>query len=369
MSTLRRTSLHDFNAARGARFVDFAGWEMPVQFKSILDEHRAVRAAAGLFDVSHMGELVVRGRGAGGFLDRLLTNDVSRLTPGGVLYSPMCHPTGGVVDDLLVYMRAPDDYLLCVNASNTAKDFAWIRRHVGEFSGEIEDQSAQWALLALQGPRSRAILEKLTPVPLAELHYYRFAEAPVAGVLSIVSRTGYTGELGYEVFVPWSHAVEVALAIEEAGRAEGLVCCGLGARDSLRLEAGFSLYGHEIDDEITPVQAGLLWTVKFTKAVPFIGREALLREKEAGPTHRVVFFHTGDRRIVRPGTPVLGPDGVAGRVLSGTLSPARGEAIGSALVDAAVAGTPDPILAVEVRGQRLPLRLTRPPFVPLPKHA
>ena len=366
MSTLRRTCLHDFNAARGARFVDFAGWEMPVQFKSILDEHRAVRTACGLFDVSHMGEIAVRGRGAGAFIDRLVTNDVSRLTPGGVLYSPMCHPTGGVVDDLLVYMRAPDDFLLCVNASNTAKDLAWIRRHVGEFSGEIDDQSAQWGLIALQGPQSTAVLEKLTPVPLRELRYYRFAEAPVAGVLSIVSRTGYTGELGYELFVPWDRAESIALALEDAGRAAGLIPCGLGARDSLRLEAGFSLYGHEIDDEITPVQAGLMWTVKLAKAAPFIGREALLREKTAGPARRVVFFRTGDRRIIRPGTPVLAGDAAVGRVLSGTLSPIRNEAIGSALVDSASA---DAALTVDVRGQRVPLTLCKPPFVDLPKHS
>ncbi len=366
MSTLRRTCLHEFNAARGARFVDFAGWEMPVQFKSILDEHRAVRTAAGMFDVSHMGEFLVRGRGAGAFIDRLLTNDVSRLTPGGVLYSPMCHPGGGVVDDLLVYMRAPDDFLICVNASNTGKDLAWIRSHAGDFGGAIEDQSQQWGLIALQGPRSRDILEKLTPVPLPELRYYRFAEAPVAGVLSIISRTGYTGELGYELFVPWDRAEEIAFALEEAGRTHGLIPCGLGARDSLRLEAGFSLYGHEIDDEITPVQAGLMWTVKLGKASDFVGREALLREKNEGPARRVVFFRTGDRRIIRPGTPVLAGEQAVGRVLSGTLSPVRNEAIGSALVTAAAATG---ALAVDVRGQRVALLTCKPPFVDLPKQS
>lgn len=366
MPSLRRTCLHEFNAARGARFVDFAGWEMPVQFKSILDEHRAVRTAAGMFDVSHMGEIIVRGRGAGAFIDRLITNDISRLTSGGVLYSPMCHPTGGVVDDLLVYMRAPDDFLICVNASNTEKDFAWIQRNVGDFSGEIEDQSARWGLIALQGPRSQAILEQLTPVPLRELRYYRFAEAPVAGVLSIISRTGYTGEHGYELFVPWERAEEIAFAVEEAGRAHGLIPCGLGARDSLRLEAGFSLYGHEIDDEITPVQAGLMWTVKPGKSTAFIGRDALLREKDEGPARRVVFFRTGDRRIIRPGTPVLAGGQPVGRVLSGTLSPVRNEAIGSALV-ATTAGAD--ALSVDVRGQSVALIACKPPFVDLPKQS
>jgi len=366
MSNLRRTCLYDFNAARGARFVDFAGWEMPVQFASILDEHRAVRTAVGLFDVSHMGEIVVRGCGAAALLDRIVTNDLARLAPGGVLYSPMCHPAGGVVDDLLIYQRAPEEYLLCVNASNREKDLEWIRRQAGDFSGEIEDQSDRWGLIALQGPQAPAVLERVTPVPLGALKYYRFAEAPVAGVAALVSRTGYTGELGYELFVPWERTEAVALALEEAGRPHGLVMCGLGARDSLRLEAGFPLYGHEIDDAISPVQAGLMWAVRLGKAAAFIGKEALLREKAAGPSQRVVHFHTGDRRIIRPGTPVHAAGAAVGRVLSGTLSPMRGEAIGSALV---ASGAAEAALEAEVRGQRVALTVCRPPFVTLLKQS
>lgn len=365
MTALRHTCLHAFNAARGARFVDFAGWEMPVQFRSILEEHRAVRTTVGLFDVSHMGEFVVRGRGAEAALDRLLTNDVSRLTPGRVLYSPMCHPHGGVVDDLLVYQRAPGDYLICVNAANTARDFAWIRDHLADASCTVEDASAAWGLIALQGPAAAATLQPLTPAALDQLKYYHFVESPVAGTTCLISRTGYTGERGFELFCPWDRAEVVASALEDSGRAHGLALCGLGARDSLRLEAGFPLYGHELNDDITPIQAGLDWTVKLNKDADFLGREVLAREKAEGPPRRVVFFRTGDRRIVRPDTPVLAAGATVGRVLSGTLSPMLNEAIGSALVsfprDEKIP------LHVDVRGQQLELRLVRPPFVALPK--
>ena len=215
MTTLRRTCLHAFNAARGARFVDFAGWEMPVQFRSILDEHRLVRTAVGLFDVSHMGEFTVRGPGAEVALDRLVTNDVSKLTPGRVLYSPMCHPHGGVVDDLLIYCRGDGDYLLCVNASNTAKDFAWIRDHLGsEPKCELEDVSSAWGLIALQGPGAGATLQPLTPATLGDLKYYHFVDDKVAGVSCLISRTGYTGERGFELFCPWDETETVAAALE-----------------------------------------------------------------------------------------------------------------------------------------------------------
>ncbi len=348
--------------------VDFAGWEMPVQYRSILEEHRAVRTTVGLFDVSHMGEFTVRGPEAESALDRLVTNDVAKLNPGRVLYSPMCRPTGGVVDDLLIYQRGPGDYLLCVNAANTAKDFAWIREHLADARCTLEDVSEQWGLLALQGPSAAATLQPLTPATLGDLKYYHFVESKVAGFPCLISRTGYTGERGFELFCPWGDAESIAAALEPSGRPHGLALCGLGARDSLRLEAGFSLYGHEIDDEISPIQAGLDWTVKFTKAAPFLGREVLAREKAEGPPRRVIFFRTGDRRIVRAGTPVLAGGATVGRVLSGTLSPMLNEAIGSVLLDApAAASVTTAPLSVDLRGQRVVLRPTRPPFVPLPK--
>ena len=365
MSELQRTPLRDFHAAHGGRLVDFAGWEMPVQYRSILEEHKAVRRAAGLFDVSHMGEVDVRGRDAGRFLNRLVTNDVAKLFPGRVLYSPMCYPSGGVVDDLLVYMRTPEDYFLCINAGNIAKDLAWIHEQSAGFDVTITDRSADYALLAVQGPRAAEIVQSLTGAKLGALKYYHFGEGTVAGIQCLISRTGYTGEDGFELYHAASDAVALAEAVLAAGVSFGLELAGLGARDSLRLEAGYPLYGHEITADISPLTAGLGWTVKLDKGADFIGRDALLAEKQTGSANRVVFFRTGDRRIVRAETPVLGPDGAAvGRVLSGTLSPILNEAIGSALVSAAAVAQP---LAVDIRGTKLPLTLVKPPFVAKPK--
>lgn len=365
MSELLRTPLRDFHAAHGGRLVDFAGWEMPVQYRSILEEHKAVRRAAGLFDVSHMGEVDVRGPQAGAFLNRLVTNDVAKLFPGRVLYSPMCYPHGGVVDDLLVYMRGADDYFLCINAGNIAKDLAWIREQAAGFDVTITDRCADYALLAVQGPRAAAIVQSLTGAKLGLVKYYHFTEATVAGVHCLASRTGYTGEDGFELYHAAADAVALAEALLAAGQPHGLELAGLGARDSLRLEAGYPLYGHEITADISPLTAGLGWTVKLDKGADFIGRAALLAEKQQGGAHKVVFFKTGDRRIVRAETPVLGADGApVGRVLSGTLSPILNEAIGSALVTAAAASAP---LAVDIRGTKLNLQLVKPPFVELKK--
>lgn len=365
MSELKRTPLRDFHVAHGARLVDFAGWEMPVQYRSILEEHKAVRRTAGLFDVSHMGEVDVRGPDAARFLNHLVTNDVAKLFPGRVLYSPMCYPHGGVVDDLLVYMRGADDYFLCINAGNIDKDLAWIRDQAAAFHVTIVDRSADYALLAVQGPRAAAIVQSLTGAKLGLVKYYHFTEATIAGIHCMASRTGYTGEDGFELYHAASDATALANALLEAGRSHGLELAGLGARDSLRLEAGYPLYGHEITADISPLTAGLGWTVKLEKGADFVGRNALLAEKTNGGADRVVFFRTGDRRIVRAETPVLGPDGVVvGRVVSGTLSPLLNEAIGSALVRTAAAALP---LAVDIRGTKLPLNLTKPPFVELKK--
>lgn len=365
MSDLKRTPLRDFHAAHGARLVDFAGWEMPVQYRSILEEHKAVRRTAGLFDVSHMGEVDVRGPEAGKFLNHLVTNDVAKLFPGRVLYSPMCYPEGGVVDDLLVYMRAVGDYFLCINAGNIEKDLAWIRGQAAAFKVTITDRCADYALLAVQGPKAAGIVQLLASADLGGVKYYHFTEAKVAGIQCLASRTGYTGEDGFELYHAPAHASALASALLEAGRPHGLELAGLGARDSLRLEAGYPLYGHEITAEISPLTAGLGWTVKLDKGVDFVGRAALLAEKQGGSPRQVAFFKTGDRRIVRADTPVLDAAGATvGRVLSGTLSPILNEAIGSALVPAAAVVQP---LSVEIRGARLPLHLVKPPFVPLKK--
>lgn len=363
MNSPLRTPLHEFHREHGARFVDFAGWEMPVQYKSILEEHKAVRSAAGLFDVSHMGEILVSGPEAGTFLNRLVTNDVSRISPGRVVYTPMCRPDGGVVDDLLISNLGAEGYLLCVNAANRAKDLTWIRRQSTSFSCTVEDLSDQYGLLALQGPASDPILHNLANVDLSALPYYRFVEGEVAGIPCLISRTGYTGERGVELFCASGEADALARAILNSGEPHGLILAGLGARDSLRLEAGFSLYGHEISDTISPVEAKLLWTVKFDKG-EFFGREALLAQREDGTDATIVFFRTGERRIVRTGSPVLAGDEIVGTVVSGTLSPILNEAIGSMHVKTAVL---DQELAVDLRGKRTVLQPVKPPFLPLKK--
>ncbi len=365
MSELKRTPLRDFHASHGGRLVDFAGWEMPVQYRSILEEHKAVRRTAGLFDVSHMGEVDVRGTGAEAFLNQLVTNDVTKLFPGRVLYSPMCYPSGGVVDDLLVYRRGPTDFFLCINAGNIAKDLAWIREQAANFDVTITDRSDDYALLAVQGPRAAEIVQSLTGAKLGLVKYYHFTEGTVVGVHCIISRTGYTGEDGFELYHAAGDAVPLAEAILAAGTPLGLELAGLGARDSLRLEAGYPLYGHEITQDISPLTAGLGWTVKLDKGADFVGRAALHAEKQNGAAQRVVFFKTGDRRIVRAETPVLdGAGAIVGRVVSGTLSPILNEAIGSALVSSTAAALP---LAVDIRGTKLNLHLVKPPFVPLKK--
>ncbi len=345
--------------------VDFAGWDMPVQYKSILDEHKAVRQRAGLFDVSHMGEADVKGPEALKFLQHLVSNDCSKLFPGRVLYTVMCYPSGGVVDDLLVYMRGTDDYFLCINAGNIDKDIAWMQEQAKGFNCTVTNRSADYGQLAIQGPRAVEIVQALTKTTLADVKYYHFTDGEVACVKCIISRTGYTGEDGVELYCAAAETEKLAEAVFAAGQPLGLELTGLGARDSLRLEAGFPLYGHEITQDINPISAGLGWVVKFDKGA-FIGSDVLAADKAAGPKQKVVFFKTGDRRIVRAETPVLNAAGAAvGRVLSGTLSPILNEAIGSALVDAAATKEP---LFVDIRGTKLPLQLAKPPFVPLKKN-
>jgi aminomethyltransferase len=366
MSLLKRTPLHAFHVAHGGRIVDFAGWEMPVQYRSILEEHKAVRRTAGLFDVSHMGEVDVKGPDAGKFLQHLVTNDVAKLHPGRVLYTSMCHENGGVVDDLLVYMRGPEDYFLCINAGNIAKDLAWIREHAARFAVTITDRSEDYALLAIQGPKAAAIVQSLTGAKLDLIKYYHFGEGTVAGIHCLLSRTGYTGEDGFELYHAAADAPALAEALLAAGTPHGLELAGLGARDSLRLEAGYPLYGHEITADVSPLAAGLGWTVKLNKGSDFLGRAALEQEAKNGSARRIVFFKTGDRRIVRAGTDVLAEDGrTVGTVVSGTLSPILNEAIGSALVASAAAVAP---LAVDIRGTKLALKLVKPPFIELKKN-
>lgn len=361
MPDIKEIPLRNFHTKYGARFVNFGGWNMPVQYTSILEEHQAVRQAAGLFDVSHMGEFNVSGPAAGAFLDRLLVNAIAAAPAGKAIYSPMCAEDGTVVDDLIVYCIAPTEYLVCVNAGNIEKDLAWFQGKAAEWEldVEIKDRSDDFALLALQGPLA---LDILTNAGIGEAHQIkRFNHLPVTygGSQIRICRTGYTGEDGVEIYVAPDAAEGLAEALLEAGQEIGLKLCGLGARDSLRLEAGFPLYGHELSDAITPLQAGLSWTVKFKKA-DFVGKAALAEQKESGLRSRVVFFTLEGRRIAREGTSVINESGESvGRVLSGTLSPMMGTPIGSALVKSeALEGE----LYVDLRGNKQALKQAKPPL-------
>lgn len=357
--TLRRSPLNEIHVEAGARLVPFAGWTMPVQYASVIEEHRAVRERAGLFDVSHMGELRVRGAGAEGFLQRVTPNDVSKLTPGRAHYSGLLTEQGTYVDDLLVYRLAEEDFLVVVNAANTEKDLAWLAERQVE-GATVEDESDRWALLALQGPRAEAILSRLTELDLAAIRYYRFAEGEVAGRSMIVSRTGYTGEDGFELYVPPEAAPDLWRSLIEAGADQGLQPAGLGARDTLRMEAGMALYGHEIDDTTTPLEAGLRWVVKMDKG-DFVGRAALERQEQAGLERRLVGIEVAERGIARQGYPVWSGERRVGEMTSGTWSPTFEKALGMAYVPVELAepGTP---VDIEIRQRRVGARVAEIPF-------
>jgi aminomethyltransferase len=328
---LRRTPLYDEHRALGARLVDFAGWEMPVQYEGIKAEHQAVRRAAGLFDVSHMGEVFFRGPAAEAAVQRLVTRDVSRLDEGQAGYSAVCYEDGGTVDDVLVYRR-PDDFLVVVNAANREKDLDHFRANTGDLDVEISDETEDWALLALQGPEAADLLQNLTGADLSTLKYFRFADGEVAGVKTIISRTGYTGEDGFELYLPSDDAPRVWRELLEAGATPA----GLGARDTLRLEAGMCLYGNELNPETTPLEAGIGFAVHLDKEQEFIGQDALKKEKEEGLRKKLVGFEVEGRGIARHDHPVKVDDEAVGKVTSGTLSPTLNKAIGLALVSPGV---------------------------------
>ena len=356
---LRRTALHDRHVGAGGRMVEFAGWEMPVQYRGVIDEHRAVRASAGLFDVSHMGEIRVAGPGAEAFVQALTPNDVSKLTPGRAHYSALLNESGTFLDDLLVYRLAGEEFLLVVNASNAATDFAWVssRLHDGL---AVEDVSDRYALLALQGPEALAILSRLTSTALEEIRYYRFVRGEVAGREAIFSRTGYTGEDGFELYLDPADATEVWDRVLEAGRPEDLAPAGLGARDTLRLEAGMALYGHEIDATTTPWEAGLDWIVKLGQG-DFVGRDALVAAREKELRHRLVGFEIVGRGIAREGHRFVSDGREVGRVTSGTFSPTLEKALGMGYVEIAMA-EPGTELGIDVRGREVPARIVPMPF-------
>ena len=358
--TLRKTPLHDEHVGLGGKMVPFAGYEMPVQYAAgITAEHRAVREAAGLFDVSHMGEFVAQGPDALGLIQRVAINDAAAVEVGQAQYSAMCRPGGGIIDDLLVY-RFTDHWMLVVNASNRDKDWEWIVRQAEGLDVQLEDRSDETALIALQGPRSRGMLAPITDVDVETISYYRFGQGRVAGRDAVVAGTGYTGEDGFELYLKVADAVDVWRALIAAGGPDGLVPAGLGARDSLRLEMGYALYGNDLDEYHTPLEAGLGWITKLDKG-EFSGRAALVVQKDQGVERRLVGLKLTERGFPRPGYEVLADGRPVGAVTSGTVSPSLGVGIALAWVPSQLA-RPGTALAISVRGKPVQAEVVRPPF-------
>jgi len=363
-AALRRTPLFDLHRELGAKLIDFGGWEMPVQYAGILEEHRAVRERVGLFDVSHMGEVEVRGGDAAAALQRLTCNDVSKLADGRIHYSALLTERGTFVDDVLVYRRAADAYLVVVNASNTPKDFAWMSSRA---SGDVAvtDRSDAYALIAVQGPAAAGLMRRVCSPDPSDLHYYAFRDGTsVCGAKALVSRTGYTGEDGFEVYCRPEDAERVFRGLLKEGEADGIQPCGLGARDTLRLEAKMALYGNDIDDTITPWEADLAWIVKMGKG-DFLGRDALAAQKQSGVARRLAGFEMVDRGIGRHGYPARTPAG-DGVVTSGTHSPTLGKPIGLAMLPAS-AGAIGSEFDVEIRGRAARARVVPTPFYKRPE--
>jgi len=360
---LRRTPLNAVIRKAGAKLVDFAGWEMPVQFRSVIDEHLAVRTRAGLFDVSHMGEIRVEGRDALALLQSLTPSDVGGLGLGQAQYTALLTPQATFVDDILIYRRGEDRFLLCVNASNTDKDFRYVRENASG-SVRVEDASAEFAQLALQGPRAVVILSRVADQEVGSVPAYRFLEGSVRGVPAILSRTGYTGEDGFEIYLAPDRAEEIWLALLQAGAEDGLVPCGLGARDTLRLEARMLLYGNDIDETVTPLEAGLGFMVRLEKG-EFQGSGVLRRQKERGVERKLMGFEMTDRGIPRHGYPLRVGSREVGQVTSGTFAPFLKKSIGLGYVPAEAARIGQEI-EVLIRGSAVPGRIIRTPFYKRP---
>lgn len=366
---LKKTSLNSAHRQLGGRMVEFGGWDMPVQYRAgTIAEHLRTRVHAGLFDVSHMGEIDVRGPEAIEFVNRLVSNDVSKLVDGQAQYAALTTPAGTVVDDLLVYRFAADHLLLVVNAATTDKDWDWITSHHTQENVALRDASSDYCQLALQGPDALSILQELTPLTLAEIKYYHFREGQVDGIDAIVSRTGYTGEDGFEVYAPPDKAEQLWNKILDAGRFgvdDGVLPCGLAARNTLRLEAGMCLYGNEIDESTTLLEANLGWITKLNKA-DFIGHEPLLKQKEAGVKRKLIGFEVTDRAIARDRQDVLINGQRAGRVTSGSPAPFLKKNIGMAYVPVEFA-SPGQAIEIDVRGKPAGAQIVALPFYKRPK--
>jgi aminomethyltransferase len=358
---LHETALIDIHRRLGARLIEFGGWLMPVQYTGILDEHRAVRERAGLFDLSHMGELYVEGDDAGDALAAALVSDPRTLAVGRAQYSMICAPDGGVIDDLIVYRVGPERFLVVANAGNAGIVSDELVARLETRRAVLDDRSLATSLVAVQGPRAAEVLAPITDIDIAALGYYAIGEGQVAGIPALVARTGYTGEDGFEVFVDWARGPEIWTAMAEAGAGQGVIACGLGARDTLRLEAGMPLYGNELDRATNPFDAGLGRVVKLDKPGDFVGREALARVAREGPRKRLVGMTITGRGIARHGYPVFAGDRQTGVVTSGTHSPTLGRPIAMAYVAPADA-EPGTILSVEIREQRVAAEVVPLPF-------
>jgi aminomethyltransferase len=353
---MKKTPLNAVEHELGGKMIDFGGWELPVQFTSIIDEHQAVRTSAGLFDVSHMGEILVNGPESLTLLQKATCNDVSKLEDGRAQYNGLLYPTAGFVDDILIYRMSGDDYFVVVNAANTDKDYEWLVECAKGLDVKVKNASAEYAQLALQGPNAEKILKPLTDVDLASMKYYRFARGKVDGVPAIVSRTGYTGEDGFEIYVAPAEGPRLFKKLVAAGA----VPCGLGARDTLRLEAKMALYGNDIDHSTTPLEADLGWIVKLEKG-DFLGRDVLEREKAEGPRRKLVGFEMVDRGIARHGYPIVDGKEEIGVVTSGTHSPTLKKAIGLAYLPPGKSA-PGTEFTVLIRGKEARARVVPTPF-------
>jgi aminomethyltransferase len=358
---LRKTPLHARHRALNARMVPYAGWDMPVEYTGITEEHLAVRTRAGVFDVSHMGEIEVAGRNALAAVQRVSSNDASRLGVGQIQYSGLLTPEGTYIDDMLVMRMAPNHFMLVVNAANAAKDYLWVAEQIKEI-GDVAavDTSSRYALVAIQGPAARDVLQALTAVDLDDVKYYWFAHGEVANARATISRTGYTGEDGFEIFIPPNMADRVWQALLDAGRGADVIPCGLGARDTLRLEAAMRLYGNDIDESTSVLEADLGWTVGWQKS-GFIGEERLREQKANGVERKLIGFELVDRGIARHGYPLVNGDKRIGVVTSGTQTPFLKKSIGMAYVPAELSA-PGTAITIDVRGRKSAARVVTLPF-------
>ncbi|HZS48738.1 MAG TPA: glycine cleavage system aminomethyltransferase GcvT [Blastocatellia bacterium] len=358
--TTKRTSLNEAHRNLGAKMVDFAGWDMPVQYEGPIPEHMAVRTAAGIFDVSHMGEITVTGHDALALIQKLTSNDASKLADGQAQYTGLLYPEATFVDDILVHRFNDTDYFLCVNAANTDKDFDYIRSNTNGMDVDVQNVSSQYAQIAVQGPKAKDILQQLTDTPLADIKYYWFARGNVLGVPSIIAHTGYTGEDGFEVYCPPEEAPKIWNALLETGREEGIKPAGLAARNTLRLEAKMALYGNDIDNTTTVLEADLGWICKINKG-EFMGRDVLANQKEHGTARKLIGFEVLDRAPVRDHYPIVMGGKEIGVVTSGSPAPYLKKNIGMAYLptESSSVGTE---FSVVVRGREVPAKVVQTPF-------